>query len=72
MTAIVTDAPLKGPQGPLRPLRNEGCKNCMKCVEACPAAAFTGDGEIRRERCAEYMFALGELRCGLCVRVCPK
>ncbi|SCL75768.1 Epoxyqueuosine reductase [Methanoculleus chikugoensis] len=56
MTAIVTDAPLKGPEGPLRPLLNEDCKNCMKCVEACPAAAFTADGEIRRERCAEYMF----------------
>ena len=73
MTAIVTDAPLKGPEGPLRPLLNEDCKSCMKCVEACPAAAFTADGEIHRERCAEYMFqALGGLRCGLCVRVCPK
>jgi len=73
MTAIVTDAPLKGPEGPLRPLLNEGCRDCMKCVEACPAAAFTADGEIHRERCAEYMFQeLGGLRCGLCIKVCPR
>ena len=73
MTAILTDAPLKGPEGPRRPLLNEDCKDCMKCVEACPAAAFTADGEIHRQRCAEYMFqALGGLRCGLCIKVCPK
>lgn len=73
MTAIVTDAPLKGSDVPPRPLLNKDCKDCMKCVEACPAAAFTADGEIRRERCAEYMFKeLEGLRCGLCIKVCPK
>ena len=73
MTAILTDAPLKGPEGPRRPLLNEDCKDCMKCVEACPAAAFTADGAIHRQRCAEYMFqVLGGLRCGLCIKACPK
>jgi len=73
MTAIVTDAPLKGPESPRLPLLNEDCKDCMKCVEACPAKAFTADGEIHRKKCAEYMFSvLGGLRCGLCIKACPK
>ena len=73
MTAIVTDAPLEGSEAPLRPLLNEGCKDCMKCVEACPAGAFTADGEIHRKKCAEYMFhTLGGLRCGLCIKACPR
>ncbi|MCK9306351.1 MAG: epoxyqueuosine reductase [Methanoculleus sp.] len=73
MTAIVTDAALGGGERPSRPLLHEGCSDCMQCVAACPVGAFSADGTIDRHRCAEYMFkTLGGLRCGLCVRACPK
>lgn len=73
MTAIVTDAPFGGDEPPSRPLLHEDCGDCLQCVAACPAEAFSADGTIDRHRCAEYMFkTLGGLRCGLCVRACPK
>ncbi len=71
MTAIVTDAPL-GAGKPCGPLVEESCASCLKCVDACPIGAFDEDGNLDREKCANYMFnSLGGLRCGLCIKVCP-
>ncbi len=72
MTAVVTDAPLAA-GSPTGDLRFEGCRDCLKCIDACPARAFSADGKIDRHKCAEYMFTtLGGLRCGLCIRACPR
>lgn len=73
MTAILTDAPLEREEkSDLLPFINEKCSSCMKCIEVCPAGAISQNGEIDREKCAQYMFnVLGGLRCGLCVKVCP-
>jgi epoxyqueuosine reductase QueG len=71
MTAIVTDAPLMTGE-PCGPLVEERCSSCLKCVAICPAGAFDKEGNMDREKCADYMFnSLGGLRCGLCVKVCP-
>lgn len=73
MTTILTDAPLEaeGKEAVL-PFINEKCKSCMKCIEICPADAIFADGNIDRQKCAQYMFSeLGGLRCGLCIKVCP-
>ncbi len=71
MTAIVTTAPLKSGE-PGGPLVEEKCASCLRCVAACPVGALHRDGEIDKQRCADYMFnSLGGLRCGLCVKVCP-
>ena len=72
VTAILTDAPLETEENIKLPFINEKCSSCMKCIEVCPAGAISPDGEIYREKCAQYMFnVLGGLRCGLCVKVCP-
>jgi epoxyqueuosine reductase QueG len=68
---IITDADL-APTGERRALLSDKCAGCGRCVEACPVGALTTSGEIRRERCKEYMFTeLGGLRCGLCLKACP-
>lgn len=74
MTAILTNAPLeKREKDTLLPFINEKCSKCSKCIEICPAGAISLDGEIDRQKCAQYMFnVLGGLRCGLCVKVCPQ
>jgi epoxyqueuosine reductase len=72
MTAILTDAPLETEENTQLPFINQTCSGCMKCTEICPAGAISRDGEIDRQKCAQYMFdVLGGLRCGLCVKVCP-
>jgi len=72
MTAILTDAPLEADDRGDLPFVNEACKDCMKCIEVCPPKAITAEGVIQREKCADYMFnALGGLRCGMCIKVCP-
>lgn len=72
MTAILTDAPLEPEESTQLPFINETCRSCMKCIEVCPAGAISRNGDIDRQKCAQYMFnVLGGLRCGLCVKVCP-
>jgi len=68
---ILTDAPLE-PGVPCAGFAHERCSNCGRCVDICPVGALEKDGEIHREKCAQYMFKeLGGLRCGLCLKVCP-
>ena len=72
MMGILTDAPLEPDDKGDLPFVNEACKDCMKCIEICPPKAITAEGVIHREKCADYMFnALGGLRCGMCIKVCP-
>lgn len=72
MTAILTDAPLETEENTYLPFINEKCSSCMRCIEVCPAGAISQNGEINRQKCAQYMFnVLGGLRCGLCIKVCP-
>ncbi|ADN37294.1 4Fe-4S ferredoxin iron-sulfur binding domain protein [Methanolacinia petrolearia DSM 11571] len=72
MMGILTDAPLEPDDKGELPFVNEACKDCMKCIDICPPKAITAEGVIHREKCADYMFnALGGLRCGMCIKVCP-
>ena len=71
MTAIVTDTPLET-GCPQKGIFDERCATCLRCVSICPAGALDKAGNIDRQKCADYMSnALGGLRCGLCVKVCP-
>lgn len=71
--AIITDAPPADGAVKVRDLVSGKCKNCHRCVAICPAGALTSEGIIHRERCKEYMFTeLGGLRCGMCLKVCPR
>ena len=72
MTALLTDAPLEADENGSMPFIHEHCRSCLKCIDICPVGAISPDGKIDRHKCAEYMFnALGGLRCGLCINVCP-
>jgi epoxyqueuosine reductase len=71
LAAVLTDADLE-PGRPGCGLLSEQCAGCTQCIEACPAGAITADG-IDRQKCAVYMFNdLGGLRCGMCIRACPR
>lgn len=79
---VLTDMPL--PVGGSEPV--QGCGSCRVCVDACPAAALTGDNWERgcsrgrivdAKACSDYMNAnfkhigRGSV-CGICMRVCPR
>ena len=71
--AIITDAPLAEGTVKARSLVSDKCMDCHKCIDICPVGALTSEGIIHRERCKDYMFtALGGLRCGMCLKVCPQ
>lgn len=72
LMATLTDAELEHGRARL-PLVNERCQGCGRCLEACPVQALHADGQIHKHKCADYMFSqLGGLRCGLCLRACPR
>lgn len=77
LVTIVTEAELEADQ----PYEESLCKkmrdNCgLACVRACPVQAISEDGIINKDLCLRYQeqimpWSAAELRCGICVGVCP-
>ncbi len=41
------------------PLSEDVCDHCMACIEACPAGALSGGGEINKKLCGDEIFKFG-------------
>lgn len=77
LVSIITEARLEPDQLYEKSLCREQQKECGKaCVACCPVEALSLDGKINKDLCLRYQeqimpWAAGELRCGMCLGVCP-
>jgi epoxyqueuosine reductase QueG len=55
ISGLVTSAELKADM----PSDEDVCDHCMRCVEACPARALSGEGEINKKLCGDEIFKYG-------------
>ena len=77
LVSIITEVPLEPDQPYKKSLCPERENECGKaCVTCCPVEAISLDGKINKDRCLRYQekimpWAAVELRCGMCLGVCP-
>jgi epoxyqueuosine reductase QueG len=77
LVSILTEVPLEPDQPYEKSLCSERQKECGKaCIRSCPVEAISRDGKVNKDRCLRYQEqimprAVVELRCGMCVGICP-
>jgi epoxyqueuosine reductase QueG len=77
LVSILTEVSLEPDQPYKKSLCSEQQKECGRaCLRFCPVEAISREGKVNKDRCLRYQEqimprAVVELRCGMCVGICP-